>query len=283
MKKIDNKAGKKAVAKKVTKPAAKADVKKAVKKAPAPQKAVGLENLPLFFTKPVVLDAKNHEKAAVTERGFKFAKKTNSIPLNAAELIEAAKYYPIVFTNNANPTPCAIVGFEQDNYFIDAKGEWKADTYIPAYVRKYPFAFTEIIEAKQLVLCVDEGSEHFSAQGKGKKLYDAGKPSIITQNALEFCTAFHNHYITTIKFGAVLKEAGLLIENQSEVKLQSGRNLKLNGFQLIDEAKFNALPDAKIAQLRKQGWLAPVYFALQATSNWRNLVEMAAKIENPKK
>jgi hypothetical protein len=74
-----------------------------------------------------------------------------------------------------------------------------------------------------------------------------------------------------------------LTENQSEAHLSSGRKLKLSGFQLIDQAKFNALPDSKVAELRKKGWLGLIYFTLQATSNWKNLVDLATKNEKLKK
>lgn len=244
-------------------------------------------NFPLFFNAPAVMDVERHAKAVIRgDQGYEFAKKTNSIPLNAAELMLAAKFYPIVFTGDENPVPCAIVGLEQDNYFVGEKGEWKAESYIPSYVRKYPFAFTEFPEQKQLALCIDEGSKHYLANGSakvGSKLYEAGKPTKFTQNALEFCTAFHNHFILTQKFAAAMKEAGLLTQNQSEAQLYTGRKIHLGGFYVIDQEKFNALSDAKIAELRKNGWLPLVYFCFQSSSNWKSLVDMAAKTEKPRK
>jgi hypothetical protein len=242
---------------------------------------------PLFFKAPAVLDAARHAKAVIrADQGYEFAKKINSIPLNAAELMLAAKFYPIVFTGDKNPVPCAIVGLEQDNYFVSDKGEWKAGSYIPSYVRKYPFAFTEFPEAKQLTLCVDEGAKHYLAEGiakVGSKLFEAGKPTKFTQNALEFCTAFHNHFVLTQKFVTEIKKAGLLVQNQSEAQLYTGRKIQLGGFFVIDQEKFNALPDAKIAEFRKNGWLPLIYFCLQSASNWKNLVDMAAKVEKPRK
>lgn len=260
-------------------------MKKAEKKS-APEAAEN-NNFPLFFKTPAVLDAKRHEKAAVrNDQGYDFARKTNSIPLNAAELLMAAKFYPIVFTGDDAPIPCAIVGLEQDNYYVNEKGEWKEGAYIPSYVRKYPFAFTEFADAKQLALCVDEGSKHFLQSGSPKvstRLYEAGKPTKFTQNALEFCTAFHNHFILTKQFGQAMKEAGLLTQNQSEAQLYSGRKLSLGGFYLIDQEKFNKLSDEKIAEFRKNGYLPLVYFIFQATSNWKNLVDLAAKGEKGRK
>jgi hypothetical protein len=241
--------------------------------------------LPLFLKSPVMLDAKRHASAAIRAGGsYLFARDTNSVPLNASEFGMASRHYPIVFTDEESPTPVAIVGLEKRNYFVNDKGDWKADTYIPAYVRKYPFAFTEIRDAKELALCVDEEAAQFMATAKGKnvaKLYDGKKPTAFTTNALEFCTAFHNHFQLTKQLGIMLKKAGLLIPHQSDAVLKTGRSIRLGGFQMIDQKALNALPDGKFLELRKEGWLPVVYFAMQSMVNWRPLVDMAVAYEKP--
>src|SRR5262249_32476469 len=89
-------------------------------------------SLPLFFKKPAVLDKVRHAEAGLgASESMDFARATNSLPVNAIEFIEAAKTYPIVFTaEEKNPMPVAIVGWEKENYFIDAEGKWLKGTYI---------------------------------------------------------------------------------------------------------------------------------------------------------
>lgn len=238
--------------------------------------------MPLFFRNPVPLDSGKHAKAGIkSKQSLTFTRKTNSIPVNAIEFIEAAKHYPIVFTTDELALPAVIVGLEQENYFVDAKGNWKEAAYVPAYVRKYPFVFMEVPEKQQYLLCVDDEAELFTNKATDENLafYKDGQPSDLTKQALEFCTAFHNHYLITRNFCKDLKEADLLTPNQSDAKLFNGRQIRLGGFQLIDEAKFNALPDDKILEFRKKGWLPFIYFALMSASNWKKVVDMAADIE----
>jgi len=238
---------------------------------------------PLFFTAPKPLELVRHGKAGLLPTpDVSFAATTNSILINGVEFVEAAKHYPIVFTQTELPLPVAVVGLEQQNYFLDAKGHWQAESYIPAYVRKYPFIFMEVPESREFVLCIDESaSQYHEKVGKAAQaLYEGSEPSAMTRNALEFCTAFHNHYVITRQFCTALKAAGVLMPVRSDAKLFNGREIHLSGFQAIDEKKLNALSDEKIIDFHKKGWLPLIYFALMSSSNWKKLVDMAGERES---
>lgn len=236
--------------------------------------------LPLFFKKPRPLDASRHSDAGINaDTGYGFAKATNSVPINAIEFIEAARYYPIVFTGDDAALPVVLVGLEQENYFVDKAGKWAEDRYIPAYVRKYPFVFMDVAAEQKFYLCIDEDAPHFQAK-KSKSanpLYEDGKVSQLTNNALEFCTAYHKQFEITRNFAADLKKHDLLVSNQSDITLNDGRKMRLGGFLLIDETKFNQLSDEAFMEFRKKGWLPFVYFALASLSNWRHLANLAAE------
>jgi hypothetical protein len=238
--------------------------------------------LPLFFKKPAFLELARHTKAGVLPlQDFTFTADTNSILVNGAEFFEAAKYYPIVFTEGEVPLPAIVLGLEQKNYYVDAEGKWKKGTYIPAYVRKHPFIFMDVPDQQQFLLCIDEASVQYKENGGAgtMPLYEEGKPSEVTRNALEFCTAFYNHHQITRRFCEDLKEAGLLMPTRGDAKLFNGREIHLGGFQVIDEKKLQELSDDKIIELHKKGWLPLIYFALMSGSNWRNLTEMAGESE----
>src|SRR5262245_41509961 len=104
--------------------------------------------LPQFYRNPVPLDPVRHAKAGLKNRDdFGFARGTNAIALTGAEFASAARAYPIVFSAAAPVVPFAVVGLRDgDNLFLDAAGNWREDTYIPAYVRRYPFIFFEIAD-----------------------------------------------------------------------------------------------------------------------------------------
>ncbi|MDE3015724.1 MAG: SapC family protein [Pseudomonadota bacterium] len=237
---------------------------------------------PLFFSKPSVINSERHARAGIRANlPPTFARATNSIPLTVGEFIEAAKYYPVVFTGNDPVMPVVIVGLEQNNYFVGQDGKWRENTYIPAYVRKYPFVFMETPGSDQLTLCIDEGAPQFTARAEGDDtpLYEAGKPSAFTRNALAFCTAFQEQHALTRQFCSKLKELNLLAPNRSDAKLDTGRMIQLGGFQVIDQEKLGRLPGDTIGELHKQGWLPLMYYALLSTSSWRNLVNLAAESE----
>lgn len=241
------------------------------------------KNLPLFFKRPVALDATRHGSAGLTStENMGFASTTNSVFVNTVEFVEAAKHYPIVFSNNELPMPAILTGLETKNYFINKDNSWKKDAYIPAYVRRYPFVFMEVPSQEQFVLCIDEEAEAFQKKA-GKNdlpLYTKeGKPSELSLNALNFCSAFQQQFQLTREFCQAVKEAGLLSPTRSDAKLQNGRNIQLNGFQIIDESKFNQLTDAQIVDFHKKGWLPLIYFVLLSASNWRHLISLAAEAE----
>lgn len=248
-------------------------------KKPEDAQATGM---PLFFSKPVAINAERHAKAAIrTTLTAEFSRNTNSVPITMAEFVQVAKHYPIGFTNDDSVMPMAIVGLEQVNEFVTAKGVWPAASYVPAYVRKYPFIFSEDPESDQLTLCVDEGAAHFVAKAtpaKGVEMIygDDGKPTEFTQKALEFCSAFHQEYLATREFCAKLKELGLLMPQTSEADLPGKGKIRLGGFQGIDQDKFNALSDEAILELNRKGYLAPIYFCLQSISSWHHLLQAAA-------
>lgn len=237
---------------------------------------------PLFFSKPVAVNPERHGKAGIhTNLAPEFARATNSIPLNVVEFMEAVKFYPVAFTMTTPVMPLAIVGLEQENLFIDEKNQWRDDTYIPAYVRKHPFVFAEDTENDRLTLCVDEDSAYFAsdASDNATALFEKGEPTAYTNNVLQFCAAFQEQFGLTRQFCEVIESLGLFEPNRSDVELPSGRKIGLTGFQMIDQKRFSELPDEKIMELHKQGWLPLIHFTFLANSNWRRLLDLAAKRE----
>lgn len=238
--------------------------------------------LPMFFRAPMPLDPKRHAQAGVTAlTDLSFAKPTNSIAINAMEFFEASKHYPIVFTGGDVPMPGVIVGLEQQNYFVDRKGQWKDGAYIPAYVRKYPFLFLDVPEQEQLVLCVDEGAAQYRERaGKdAPALFDGNGPSALCRNALEFCKTYQQNYLSTVALGHDIARLGVLEPMQSSTRLASGRVIQLDGFFIVDEKKLAELPNDQIIDLHRRGILPLLYAALMSGSNWRKVAEMAQQME----
>jgi hypothetical protein len=238
------------------------------------------QSYPLFFKNPQVITTDRHASCKLKpDMTLAFAQATNFIPLTVADIPEAAKYYPIVFTIQQSIAPIAIVGFESDNYFVDKAGKWQERFYVPSYVRRYPFIFVESPENEQLTLCIDEDVVTFDAQAKGTALFADGSPSAFTQNALEFCAAYQEQHALTNRFCEMLQRHDLLLPQQSNITLDSGRTMLLEGFQLIDPDKFKSFSEAEAFDMYKQGFLALAYYVFQSQSNWKTLLDFANQKE----
>jgi SapC len=234
--------------------------------------------LPIFYHRPRPLNA-------VADRGcslqpvtdFGFARATNSVVLGAAELPHAMHSYPIVFTSREPLAAVAVLGLEDnDNLFVGEDGKWREGHYVPAYVRRYPFLFLEQPEKNELVLCIDENSGLLT-RSADRPLFEDGEPTQLVRDTLAFCRDFSDQTMKSAAFVGELANRELLIPNQARIALASGREMTLHGFRIVDEAKFNALPDEVILDWRRRGWLQLVYCRLLSMAHWRGLAELAAK------
>jgi len=235
-------------------------------------------SLPLFYRRPVVLAAARHFDLNYVPIGdYRFARASNSIPLTIAEFVPAVRHYPIVFTGAAPVLPVAIVGVDaDDNLFVDGGGQWAAGAYVPAYVRRYPFIFVEADNKTDFLHAIDEAARVLKP-GDGNGVFRDGQPSELIRQALSFCGEYQANVAATRAFCDALEEESLLVPKQADFTLASGRRVRLGGFRVIDEERFNKLPNKTFLQFRKRGWLHPIYLQLVATVNWAGVIDLAAK------
>ncbi len=238
--------------------------------------------MPPFYRNPVPLEPVRHARAGLSPRqDFAFAGDTNAITITAAEFGLAARTYPIVFSSVSPAVPFALVGLrDRENLFLDAAGRWREDAYVPAYVRRYPFIFSELPESTQLVLCVDEGADNFQTESEQPFFVD-GKPGAGVQQALQFSEALQAQFEDTRRFGLWLEEQGLLEDRVAQAELADGQTHTLRGFRLINPEKLNALTDEQVLDLHKKGWLPLLHFHLQSLSNWGGLSNILKGRQSP--
>ena len=67
-------------------------------------------------------------------------------------------------------------------------------------------------------------------------------------------------------------ENELLIDRNIDVTLADGRQMSINGFQVVDVEKFAALPDATVVAWHRSGWLALVHHHLSSLARFSALV-----------
>jgi hypothetical protein len=227
---------------------------------------------PLFYRQPELLQAERHHDLALSETvSYGFAAEVVSLPLNAVEVPVAARDYPVVFTSDRTML-LALVGLRAgENLFVRPDGSWEPGCYIPAYVRRYPFALVGRGEADQFSLCVDMASERV-VRGDGPKLFEDGKPSQLTSDALQFCAAFERELGATRGVMQALKDKALLKPNEATIRLAEGQQISMTDFTVVDEARFQSLSDEDFLALRAAGALPAVYGHLASQPSWSDLM-----------
>jgi len=241
------------------------------------QPAGAAPQFPLFYRSLSPVDATRHgDKSLKARIGYGFARGTHAVLLNGGEFETAARHYPIVFAPAPQSAALAVLGVRPNtNLFVDAKDDWRVGSYLPAYVRRYPFIFHESEDHQRYTLCVDEASGALEDNGT-RPLFAGGKPTELTQHALQFCTAFQRDHLATREFVTDLGERGLLVPNEAAITLAAGERLTVTGFHIIDRDRFAALPDSAILEWRRKGWLGWAYAHFISQGSWPALADLAA-------
>lgn len=231
--------------------------------------------LPLFYKAIQPLHGAMHAAWHLKDGDAGFAADTPFVPIVAGELAAAARDYPVVFAADS-AQPVVILGLERSNLFVE-EGRWSAGAYVPAYVRRYPFAFVRTAEPDGFALAIDAGSDRVVQSGpEGMPLFEEGRPSALTNQALQFCSAFGNEVELTGLFTTALKDKELLIDRRADATLPDGRTLGLDGFQIVDAEKFAALEDETIVAWHRQGLLALIHHHLASLERFRALLDRQA-------
>ena len=254
-----------------------ANGKDASEQAPKAQAVGGKDApLPLFYKEPVPLDGQKHKDLALKKDfDLGFTKKVNAVPINMIEMPQICHFYPIGFAPDASATPVAILGLrDNENLFLTEKNQWIENTYIPAYIRRYPFIFSEIPGKDQLSLCIDQNDDVIEEGGDQRFFEEDGGATQLATNALEFCKSYHAAAQQTVSFGQALDKAGILAEKQAEINVGGGQKINFAGFRIIDEEKLAKVDDDTFLEWRNKGYLPFLYAHLFSGAQWQRLTAL---------
>lgn len=242
----------------------------------ADQSAPSVASYPLFFKdpRPLSLDEHSHAGLKPTHNVW-FSQATNSIPIHQYEFAEIARSYPIVLTEGDAPQALAVVGLGKTNIFVQDNGHWRAGHYVPAYVRKYPFALLELADQERFVLCIDQAADNFMTKKPEMPFYkDDGSASDVSKHALDFCGQYQKCHRATLEFTSALRDAGLLQSKEIQGKSAEGKELRLGGFVGINDAAWSQLSDKVYLEWRTRGWVDLVMLILMSQLNWKYLLPL---------
>lgn len=228
----------------------------------------------LIYESAIPVSHARHGGASVEPSdSYAFTAGVNAVPLMAVELVRAATEYAIVFAQAGEEVlPAAVLGVRQDqNLYLSSDGRWNA-TYVPAFIRRYPFVFSTSQDGRTLTLCIDESFGGLNREGRGQPLFTGdGKPTAYVDNVLAFMKDYQAHFERTKRFGARLRELGLLEPMQAQVTAPDGQKTSVGGFQVVSRAKLRDLAPEQISAMAKTDELELVYLHLYSM---RNFVEI---------
>jgi len=227
----------------------------------------------LFYERPVPLNRTQHKDLRLKGiPSLRFAAGVHSVPLTGVEFPAAARDLPILFAGSSmeEAGPMALLGLRQnENLFIDADGQWAANTYVPAFVRRYPFVLAEKPageEGDDFTVFLDEAYEGFGSD-EGERLFqDDGTDSEMLKNAVNFLGEFQQHVGRTQWFMEQLRKHDLLEPRNIRLE-KDGKAINLNGLYVVNEEKLRKL-DAKTShEFLTEGVFGWIYAHLLSLAN----------------
>lgn len=230
-----------------------------------------------MFNNLVPVNRERHGSKAIRSiDGFDFAKGFHLASLMVHEFTRAASVYPIVFVEDPNADsfrPIVLLGLDAgENLFVGNDGKWQA-SYIPAIIRRYPFALARIQEdADQFTVCVDEDSALLVDDSDGAQLLfdESGEPTEVIERVKRYLGELQQMEVFTQGFCEFLASHNLF--TPLNMRVRQGQALKqITGCYVINEERLNNLSEAAYLEMREKRYMAAVYAHLTSLSQIERL------------
>jgi hypothetical protein len=234
----------------------------------------------MLYQNPVLLNKEAHKNLRLkqSEADFSFAAKINSVILAEVECVSAARDYPIVFIRGTGEqvVPVALLGVRDDENLFVTNGKWRPNTYIPAFVRRYPFIPAET-SSEKLMIFFDEEYAGF-ASDSGAPLFDEqGEPAALLKEAIALMQDYYAECKLTEDFTRLLSKLGLLKEVVLRVEVKDAAPFTLSGVLVVDEVKLIKVARNDVWSMFTNGHLASIYAHLFSQNNLGRLMDLLAE------
>jgi len=231
---------------------------------------------PLFYSDPQPLGSDRFGSWRMKGGNAAFTANAMGIPVVLGEFADAARNYAILFAAGEGNGPILLTGISDHNLFVK-DGTWEEKTYVPGYVRRYPFALGGIEgDADRLVLAIDAASDFFVKDGtEGIALFENNEPSQFTKDAMGFCESWQRETLNVAEYVKALREKGLLVPQRLDGTLANGRKFSVDGFEIIDQQKLTDLDAETVVAWHRRGWLSASYLHLISLNRVNELIARA--------
>lgn len=227
--------------------------------------------------KPVELTHKKHGKLRLSREGvMQVAASQHLVSLGVAELVRAVCCFPLFLSRNPETGRLALVALTGlvpgTNLFV-ADGEWQA-IYMPSAIQTYPLHPVAAAKGKPgWTLGIDASSPALSTEA-GEPLFDeSGEASIRLKQLGSLLEADVSQGPQTSAFCAALDEAQLVKPVALSVIREAGESRRFRGLSTLDELALQALPQERLLEWSRLGYLAPIHALLMSIYQLNGLIQ----------
>ena len=237
-----------------------------------------------MFQKVVPINRERHASKKIKQAtGFGFASGFHLAYVTIHEFARAAAIYPIVFLEDKEADefrPVVLLGLEAgENLFVATDGKWQA-SYVPAIIRRYPFALSRTEEQDRFTICIDEDSELVN-DAEGAALFDdKGEPTEVIENVKRYLAELQQMDVITRDFCKYMAEHNMFTPLNMRVR-DTDRVKNITGCYVINEERLNNLSDERHLELRTKRYLPAVYAQLISLAQIERLVTLRSGGEAP--
>jgi hypothetical protein len=205
-----------------------------------------------------------------------FSLNLHAVPLGASEFACALRDYPIVFqqrNSDGGFEAVVILGIQEgQNLFVMPDGRWDRRTYIPAYIRRYPFCVHTVRHESrpdERMIYVDP----WSLADNGARLFDdSGVPLPHWVVIDRLLNEYEDELARVNRLAAVLHGLGVLTPFSLQANLFGGFTLSLKDLYRVDRNKLAALDVQPLRELIGSGDMELVYAHLLSQENFLRLM-----------
>ena len=200
----------------------------------------------------------------------------HAMPLSLSEFEPACRDYPIAFVSDGTGdtfSAVLVLGLQaRQNLFILTDGMWDRRTYLPAYVRRYPFCMSRVTVdgtlQKKRIVCVDEGA----LQGDGDAMYDEDGEAVEQWKSLEKLLFDYEQDLARCEsLTKLIVELDLLEPFTMKAEVD-GFTMQLEGMHRVSRDALEALAADDLRRLMAAGALEKIYLHLLSLDNFRRLL-----------
>ncbi len=234
-----------------------------------------------MFKKLVPINKEQHADLKVKAMdGFEFARDFHLASLMAHEFVRAAAVYPIVFIEDKAQDafrPVVLLGLnEGENLFVGADGKWQA-SYVPAIIRRYPFALASTGTEGQFTVCIDEDSAVVDRKEGNPLFADDGAPTQIIDNVKRYLGELQQMEAFTREYCKYLASHNLFTPLNMRVR-QDEKIKNITGCYVVNEERLNNLSDSAFMELREKRYLVAIYAHLTSLSQIERLTMLQSGV-----